>query len=288
MTIAVTPDYYEDTTEPIFSERRLRTARSWHLEEVTIAVQPPAVGRGHPVHLHLVRAQLHRLRRGRRHVRRADGRGRRRGRRAHGGAHPPARRRPRRDELLAFVLIFVGVLSSVATDAGYLILVPLGAAAFASVGRHPLAGLAAVLRGRGRDLRGQPDPGPGRRADHRDHQRGAGRHGRPTADHRLQLVLQHRLVDRARHRRRAIVTERIVETRLGPWKRRRRPHGRGRRRPHASTRERRPRRRACASALFAFLGFLGYRARASPCRPARRCATRRPATSSATRRSWTA
>ena len=38
---------------------------------------------------------------------------------------------PRR--LLAFVLIFVGVLSSVATDAGYLILVPLGAAAFAGV-----------------------------------------------------------------------------------------------------------------------------------------------------------
>ncbi|WP_337026938.1 AbgT family transporter, partial [Microbacterium sp. LB16] len=43
---------------------------------------------------------------------------------------------------LAFILIFVGVLSSVATDAGYLILVPLAAAAFLTVGRHPLAGLA--------------------------------------------------------------------------------------------------------------------------------------------------
>ena len=40
------------------------------------------------------------------------------------------------------VLILVGVLSSVASDAGYLILIPLGAAAFMSVGRHPLAGLA--------------------------------------------------------------------------------------------------------------------------------------------------
>ena len=52
---------------------------------------------------------------------------------------------PRR--LLAFILIFVGVLSSVASDAGYLILIPLGAAAFASVGRHPLAGMAACFAG---------------------------------------------------------------------------------------------------------------------------------------------
>ena len=34
-----------------------------------------------------------------------------------------------------------------ATDAGYLILIPLGAAAFLSVGRHPLAGLAAAYAG---------------------------------------------------------------------------------------------------------------------------------------------
>lgn len=47
------------------------------------------------------------------------------------------------------MLVFVGVLSSVATDAGYLILVPLAAAAFMSVGRHPLAGLAAAFAGVG-------------------------------------------------------------------------------------------------------------------------------------------
>jgi aminobenzoyl-glutamate transport protein len=51
--------------------------------------------------------------------------------------------------LLSFILIMVGVLSSVATDAGYLILIPLGAAAFASVGRHPLAGMAACFAGVG-------------------------------------------------------------------------------------------------------------------------------------------
>jgi aminobenzoyl-glutamate transport protein len=48
---------------------------------------------------------------------------------------------------LAFILILVGVISSVASDAGYLILIPLSAAAFLSVGRHPLAGLAAGFAG---------------------------------------------------------------------------------------------------------------------------------------------
>src|SRR4029078_4691128 len=56
--------------------------------------------------------------------------------------------------LLASFLIFVGVLSSVASDAGYLILIPLAAAAFASVGRHPLAGLAAAHAGGARSLFG--------------------------------------------------------------------------------------------------------------------------------------
>jgi aminobenzoyl-glutamate transport protein len=54
---------------------------------------------------------------------------------------------PRR--LIAFILIFVGVLSSVASDAGYLILIPLGAAAFLTLGRHPLAGMAAAFAGVG-------------------------------------------------------------------------------------------------------------------------------------------
>jgi len=50
-------------------------------------------------------------------------------------------------QTLAFIIVFVGGLSSVATDAGYLILIPLGAAAFLSVGRHPLAGLVAAYAG---------------------------------------------------------------------------------------------------------------------------------------------
>jgi aminobenzoyl-glutamate transport protein len=51
--------------------------------------------------------------------------------------------------LIAFSLIFIGVLSSIASDAGYLILIPLAAAEFHSLGRHPLAGLAAAYAGVG-------------------------------------------------------------------------------------------------------------------------------------------
>jgi aminobenzoyl-glutamate transport protein len=46
-------------------------------------------------------------------------------------------------KLLVYIMVFVGILSSIAADAGYLVLIPLAGAAFLSVGRHPLAGLAA-------------------------------------------------------------------------------------------------------------------------------------------------
>jgi aminobenzoyl-glutamate transport protein len=48
---------------------------------------------------------------------------------------------------LTYILVFVGIISSIAADAGYLVLIPLAAAAFISVGRHPLAGLAASFAG---------------------------------------------------------------------------------------------------------------------------------------------
>jgi aminobenzoyl-glutamate transport protein len=49
--------------------------------------------------------------------------------------------------LIAFLIILVGGLSSVASDAGYLILIPLAAAAFATLKRNPIAGLAAGFAG---------------------------------------------------------------------------------------------------------------------------------------------
>jgi aminobenzoyl-glutamate transport protein len=48
-------------------------------------------------------------------------------------------------QALTYILVFVGIVSSIAADAGYLVLIPLGAAAYLSVGRHPLAGLAATF-----------------------------------------------------------------------------------------------------------------------------------------------
>jgi p-aminobenzoyl-glutamate transporter AbgT len=48
---------------------------------------------------------------------------------------------------LTYILAFVGILSSVASDAGYLVLIPLAGTALMSVRRHPLAGLALGFAG---------------------------------------------------------------------------------------------------------------------------------------------
>ncbi len=49
--------------------------------------------------------------------------------------------------MLTYIIVFLGIISSIASDAGYLVLIPLGAAAFMSVGRNPLAGMAAAFAG---------------------------------------------------------------------------------------------------------------------------------------------
>lgn len=48
---------------------------------------------------------------------------------------------------LTATLVFAGVMSNMAADAGYVVLTPLGAVLFAAFGRHPLAGLAAAFAG---------------------------------------------------------------------------------------------------------------------------------------------
>lgn len=50
-------------------------------------------------------------------------------------------------KLLTPVIVFIGANSSIASDAGYIILPPLAAALFMASGRHPLAGLAAAFAG---------------------------------------------------------------------------------------------------------------------------------------------
>lgn len=50
-------------------------------------------------------------------------------------------------KLLTVVVIFAGIISNIASDAGYVVVVPLGAMMFAAAGRHPIAGLAAAFAG---------------------------------------------------------------------------------------------------------------------------------------------
>jgi aminobenzoyl-glutamate transport protein len=118
--------------------------------------------------------------------------------------------------LLAFILILVGVLSSVASDAGYLILIPLGAAAFMSVGRHPLAGLAATFAGVagifGVNLLIGPTDAMITEITNEALALAGGQPITIVSNLWFGIVCSIVLAVTA-----AIVTERIVEPRLGPW-----------------------------------------------------------------------
>lgn len=54
------------------------------------------------------------------------------------GVHP---------RLLTAGVVFAGIMSNIASDAGYVVVIPLGAIVFAGAGRHPIAGLAAAFAG---------------------------------------------------------------------------------------------------------------------------------------------
>jgi len=48
---------------------------------------------------------------------------------------------------LTFVIVLAGIISNIASDLGYVLIIPLGAIIFHSVGRHPIAGMAAAFAG---------------------------------------------------------------------------------------------------------------------------------------------
>lgn len=54
-------------------------------------------------------------------------------------------RSPKR--MLTFVLVFTGVLSNMASDLGYVLIIPMAGIIFHAVGRHPIAGMAAAFAG---------------------------------------------------------------------------------------------------------------------------------------------
>lgn len=51
------------------------------------------------------------------------------------------------NRLITAGLVFAAIMSSVASDAGYVVLPPLGAVIYAALGRHPMAGLATAFAG---------------------------------------------------------------------------------------------------------------------------------------------
>ncbi len=49
--------------------------------------------------------------------------------------------------LLTFIIVFSGVVSNIASDVGYVLLIPLAGVIFIAVDRHPIAGMAAAFAG---------------------------------------------------------------------------------------------------------------------------------------------
>jgi aminobenzoyl-glutamate transport protein len=214
-TVEVIPDYYEDSTQPILEPDNLDYEGDFHLETVTVPIQsllstegirfiftsfvPNFAGFGviAVTFVALMGAGV-----------------------AEAGGLMAALIRvlvgasPKR--LLTFILVFVGVMSSVASDAGYLILVPLGAAAFVSVGRHPLAGLAACFAGVGAAFGVNPILGPIDAMITEITNEAIGTAGGTpltiVANYWFSIVSSIVLALTA-----AIITERVIEPRLGPW-----------------------------------------------------------------------
>ena len=50
-------------------------------------------------------------------------------------------------KILTFVVVFTGIISNVASDVGYVLLIPLAGVIFLAVGRHPVTGMAAAFAG---------------------------------------------------------------------------------------------------------------------------------------------
>jgi len=62
--------------------------------------------------------------------------------------------------LLPLLLMFLGIMSSMATDAGYLVLIPLAGLLYAGLGRNPLIGMAVAFAGVSAGFSANLFPGP--------------------------------------------------------------------------------------------------------------------------------
>lgn len=120
--------------------------------------------------------------------------------------------------LITVVVVFAGIMSNIASDAGYVVLVPLGAIVFLSFGRHPLAGLAAAFAGvsggfSANLLIGTVDPLLGGISTEAARLVSPGYTVYPTANWFFMIVSTFLITILG-----TIVTQRIVEPRLGEYK----------------------------------------------------------------------
>ena len=49
--------------------------------------------------------------------------------------------------IITFVIVFAGISSNTASDLGYVLIIPMGGLIFHTIGRHPIAGMAAAFAG---------------------------------------------------------------------------------------------------------------------------------------------
>ncbi len=119
--------------------------------------------------------------------------------------------------LLTATLVFAGIMSNVAVDAGYVVVVPLGAVLFAAAGRHPLAGLAAAFSGVSAGFSANLlitslDPLLSGLSQEGAQLMDAAYVVQPTANYWFMIVSTFLLTTLG-----AVITDRIVEPRLGVW-----------------------------------------------------------------------
>lgn len=119
--------------------------------------------------------------------------------------------------LLPATLVFAGVMSNMASDAGYIVLTPLGAVLFAAFGRHPIAGLTAAFAGvsggfSANLLLSSLDPLLAGLSTTAAHMVDTSYTVLPTANYYFMVVSTFMVTLVG-----SLVTTKIVEPRLGPW-----------------------------------------------------------------------
>ena len=120
--------------------------------------------------------------------------------------------------LLTFILVFSGVVSNIASDVGYVLLIPLAGVIFMAVDRHPIAGMAAAFAGvsggfSANLLLGTVDPLLAGLSQEAAQILDPTYHVNPTANYYFMLVSTFVISFAG-----TIVTEKIVEPRLGKYK----------------------------------------------------------------------